>query len=188
MSYREAKSLVLLHSEINATAPKRSRASDGWIGDPAHSSRVSDHNPNAAGVVRARDFTHDPAGGLNCHELANRLVDVMDERHPALGSGAYIIWNRRILSRDRRSEGWRVYTGTNGHTAHLHVSVATDARGYDSLRPWLAEVVQPAPTRGKRIDQALELLRKARDAADRGTKRRQRIGVAIGKLREITRR
>lgn len=37
----------------------------------------------------------------------------------------YVIWNRRIWSASRRSEGWRLYTGTsNPHTDHVHSSHA----------------------------------------------------------------
>lgn len=138
--YREAASLKTLHAEINEAAPDRSIESDGWIGDAAHASRTSDHNPwvidpNGIGVVRARDFTDDPPGGLDCNDLAEFLAGLLG-KHPALGSGAYIIWNRRIISTDRLAEGWRPYTGSNDHTHHLHLSVALAAAGYDSTAPW----------------------------------------------------
>ena len=64
-SWRLAKSLDVLRNQVNAQAPTRSKACDGTIGDQAHSSRASDHNPNAKGVVQAQDFTHDPAGGFD---------------------------------------------------------------------------------------------------------------------------
>ncbi|HSX68117.1 hypothetical protein [Nocardioides sp.] len=142
MTYREAESLKRLKSEIDRAAPRRSTASDGWIGDAAHASRTSDHNPwlkdaSGVGVVRARDFTHDPAGGLDCHKLALFLADALGG-HPALRAGAYIIWNRRIISAKRLSEGWRPYTGSNPHTKHLHLSASTTAgeAGYDSTLTW----------------------------------------------------
>jgi hypothetical protein len=135
MSWRLARSLDVLRDEINTAAPKRSKVSDGSIGDTAHSSRASDHNPNSAGVVRAIDITHDPAGGLDCNDLATDLAGLIGG-HPALRSGGYLIWNARILSADRRSEGWRRYTGSNPHNHHLHISVATAAAGYDSTTPW----------------------------------------------------
>ncbi|MFG1605026.1 FG-GAP repeat domain-containing protein, partial [Actinoplanes sp. NPDC049265] len=34
----------------------------------------------------------------------------------------YIIWNRRIWSSARASEGWRTYSGSNPHTDHVHFS------------------------------------------------------------------
>lgn len=141
MIWRVARALDVLLVEINKAAPNRNKASDGSIGDAAHASRSSDHNPwvvvGGVGVVRARDFTHDPAGGLDCNKLADRLSQMIDEgTHPALGSGAYIIWQRRIKSRDRRTEGWRTYTGSNPHDKHLHLSVALNATGFDSLNRW----------------------------------------------------
>lgn len=144
---RQARSLTTLLAEVNAAAPKRSKLSDGGLGDDKHSKVKSDHNPNAAGVWRARDFTNDPAGGLDCDALAAELVAKLG-RHPALGSGAYLIWERRIISTDRLREGWRRYSGLNAHEKHLHVSVATDDDGYDSTAAWniLATQAAPAPT------------------------------------------
>lgn len=141
VSWRVAKSLDVLLADINKAFPERSKISDGSIGDAAHASRDSDHNPwvidsNGVGVVRARDFTHDPDGGLDCEVLATRLARKLRKgRHPALGSGAYVIWNKRIISRDRIAEGWRPYTGSNTHERHLHLSVALGP-GYDSERAW----------------------------------------------------
>jgi hypothetical protein len=149
MSWRVARSLDVLLNEINAAAPHRNKASDGSIGDAAHATRTSDHNPwvtyAGQGIVRARDFTHDPATGCDCHELAHRLAGLLaGGAHPALRSGAYIIWQRRILSFDRRAEGWRPYSGSNPHEAHMHLSVATDPAGFDSTQPW-GVMVAPTP-------------------------------------------
>lgn len=132
---RRAYALDVLLAEVNKHAPHRSKASDGWIGDPAHAARVSDHNPNAAGVVRAVDITDDPAGGLDGDKLA-LLIAAKLGKLPALGAGAYVIHNRRIISTNRLKEGWRSYSGTNPHEKHVHVSVATASSGYDSRRPW----------------------------------------------------
>ncbi|WP_408895953.1 hypothetical protein ACJ5H2_13635 [Nocardioides sp. R1-1] len=165
MSYREARSLQILLVTVNQHAPNRSRVSDGWIGDAAHASRNSDHNPwvkdvRGVGVVRARDFTHDPAGGLDCHDLARRLAALL-HKHPALGSDAYVIWNRRIISANRLREGWRPYSGANPHTKHLHVSVGTS--GYDSTKPWPLWRVERAVTRLKELRKELrEVLRAAK--------------------------
>jgi hypothetical protein len=134
MTWRLARSLETLRDEINAAAPTRSKASDGTIGDTAHSSRASDHNPNSAGVVRAMDVTDDKPT-FSADALANAVAGLLG-KHPALGSGAYVIWNWRIVSTDRLREGWRPYSGSNGHTKHVHISVATAASGYDSTAPW----------------------------------------------------
>lgn len=141
VSWRVARSLEVLLGEINAAAPNRSKVSDGSIGDAAHASRESDHNPwviyGGQGIVRARDFTHDPAGGLDCNYLATQLAALIAVGgHPACRSGAYVIWNRRIFSFDRRNEGWRTYTGSNPHDHHCHLSVSLDAAGFDSTAMW----------------------------------------------------
>jgi hypothetical protein len=124
MAWRVAYSLNVLLGQLNTLAPNRNKASDGSIGDPAHSSRVSDHNPDDEGIVRARDFTHDPANGLDCNWLANQLVDSGDPRIK------YIIWNRRIWTGE-----WHDYDGTNAHTSHLHLSVVADDRA-DQTHEW----------------------------------------------------
>lgn len=124
--WRAARSLDVLLDEVNSIAPGRSKASDGTIGDAAHAASDSDHNPNDANVVTGRDFTHDPATGADMHRISRRIVAVAP---PAL---KYVIWDRRIWSRARASEGWRPYRGSNPHTRHMHVSVGRGPDGHSS--------------------------------------------------------
>jgi hypothetical protein len=135
MSWRLARSLEQLRNEVNAAAPRRSKRSDGSIGDAAHARTASDHNPNAAGVVCAVDLTHDPSAGADMHRIAEQI---RKSGHPAL---KYIIWNRRIWSKARASEGWRYYGGSNPHSSHMHVSVGVGSDGrstgpYDNTASW----------------------------------------------------
>lgn len=138
MSWRVALALDALLDEVNARAPDRNKASDGSIGDSAHAGRGSDsdHNPwvtlAGVGIVTARDFTHDPNAGADMHSLAAFLQTGHDKRVK------YAIWNRRIMAgTDGPSPWqWRPYSGSNPHTAHLHLSVVADARLYDDTRPW----------------------------------------------------
>lgn len=134
MAWRLANSLKVLLAEVNAAAPNRRKSYDGTIGDAAHSVRASRHNPNAEGVVTALDITHDPAGGMDAHSLARRLVL---RPHPNL---AYIISNRESA---RRSTGWlwKPYYGSSAHDKHIHVAVGTGTdsnprRPYDNETPW----------------------------------------------------
>lgn len=113
---RLANSLVRLRDQVNAAYPSRSKASDGWIGDAAHASSASDHNPNSQGVVNALDLTNDPANGFDAHALADRL---RQNRHPNL---RYIISNGRIASAGT-NWAWGKYSGSNPHSKHIHVSV-----------------------------------------------------------------
>lgn len=116
MSWRVARSLDKLLAQINAYAPRRSKISDGSIGDTAHSSRVSDHNPDARGVVHARDFTHSPSTGFNAHAFVRRLAKDGDRRIK------YLISNRQISNPSIGAGRWRPYSGSNAHTQHAHVS------------------------------------------------------------------
>lgn len=193
MTWRVARSLDVLLAELNAAAPNRSKLSDGSIGDAAHASRSSDHNPwvidsDGIGVVRARDFTHDPADGLDCNQLAPFLAGLLGE-HPALRSGAYVIWNRRIISRDRISEGWRPYTGSNPHDHHLHLSVALDEAGYDSTAPWGWDTEED-PMAGITLDEIREVVREeVATGTDEAVKRilkplRQQVSSARARARQ----
>lgn len=138
--WRKALSIEQLFDEANEACPSRNKASDGTIGDAAHASRSSDHNPwviddRGVGVVRAADVTHSPDHGVDGDVLVQRVAALLG-KHPALGSGAYVIWEARIISTDRLSEGWRPYPGSNEHRAHFHISVATARAGYDSTARW----------------------------------------------------
>lgn len=135
MAWRVARSLNALLEQLNASAPNRSKVSDGSIGDAEHATRDSDHNPwYGPGIVTARDFTHDPAGGLDCHWLAGALTASGDRRIK------YIIWNRRLW----KSGNWRKYTGPNPHTRHLHLSVVASP-ACDDTTAWALNLEDDMP-------------------------------------------
>jgi hypothetical protein len=125
---RRSKAAETLRRQINAAAPNRQRHSDGWIGDAAHRSRKSDHNPNAAGVVLAEDITHDPKGGMDAGALAEVLRREKDARLD------YVIHNKRIFSK-AQGWSWRSYSG-HPHTGHVHISFAKDPKLYDDGKDW----------------------------------------------------
>lgn len=134
--WRVAESLLTLRNQINALSPNRSKASDGTIGDAAHASRLSDHNPwvtdGGTGVVTAIDITHDPAHGIDSEKLAQALIASRDPRIK------YVISNKRICAgTDGPSPWvWRAYTGTNPHSKHVHLSVKSAKAHFDSKTPW----------------------------------------------------
>ena len=134
MAWRVAKSLLRLREQVNAMAPDRSKASDGTIGDAAHASRTSDHNPwvrdGNIGVVTAMDITHDIAHGCDAQALVDALVSSRDPRIK------YIIWNRKIINSRVQPWVWRNYTGLNPHTKHFHLSVRPEKSAYDSQESW----------------------------------------------------
>ena len=121
--------------QVDQRWPKRNKASDGTIGDAAHASRNSDHNPwikeanSRLGVVSAIDITHDPGNGPDCNVLAAALIRNGDKRIK------YIIWSRRIWNPDI-SPYWRPYNGANTHTKHLHLSVRSTKGFYDNEAEW----------------------------------------------------
>lgn len=132
--WRVAKSLLQLRDQWKAAHP--GAASPGFIGDDAHASRDSDHNPwvddpaSSLNVVTAGDFYHQPALGADAYALAEALKRAKDPRVK------YVISRRRIWSLARDREGWRPYNGSNPHTGHTHVSVSSTKSRYDDTRPW----------------------------------------------------
>lgn len=132
---RLARALTQLRSEVNAKWPDRSKDSDGWIGDAAHASRSSDHNPwihdpDGTRVVSAIDITHDPAKGFDSYAFAEWLRTQRDPRIK------YVISNRRIFSSESSPWQWRRYSGSNPHDHHVHISVQEDKAHYDDVRAW----------------------------------------------------
>lgn len=128
MAWKLAKSLDVLRAQINDAYPNRNKASDGTIGNPEHSSRLSDHNPNAARVVCALDITHDPAHGLDAGRMAGTLRLSKDIRIK------YLISNGRISNPSIAGGAWRKYSGKNPHDHHFHISVKSEKA--DVITPW----------------------------------------------------
>lgn len=161
MTYRVAASLEVLREQINRIAPNRDKSSDGGIGDEAHASRSSDHNPwfteNGVGIVTARDFTNDPAHGVDSHQLALALVASRDERIK------YVIDHGRICSgtyQDHPAWVWRPYSGLNKHDHHVHVSVKSEKRYYDDASEWRLNMSLPPETAKTPPSRAHSVLRR----------------------------
>lgn len=143
---RPAKSLVILRDRINKLYPNRSKKSDGMIGDAAHASRQSDHNPDAKGIVKAWDVTHDPKDGPDLNWLASCLI-----KDPRTN---YVIYNRRIW----QNGAWKAYTGSSDpHTNHLHLSVK--ASNCDDASPWNIELKEEPMVTDKQIDDTINQAR-----------------------------
>jgi hypothetical protein len=112
-----------LREQFDDTFPDRDRRSDGWIGDPRHASRPSDHNPDpkAGMVVRAIDVDAD----VYKSGKPDLMPDIANQIRLAAKRGekriSYIIFNGRIAS-SRMGWRFRKYRGINPHNSHLHVS------------------------------------------------------------------
>jgi hypothetical protein len=103
---------------VNSAFPSRDTRSDGALGDTSHSSRRSDHNPDAKGWVRAIDIdanlSNDPKAS---YVFANQLR-LLARRDRRL---SYLIYSGRIASR-KTLWRWRPYKGVNPHVTHIHIS------------------------------------------------------------------
>lgn len=113
--------------QATALSPLRNKASDGLLPSAAHlkASPNSDHNTGLA-----VDLTHDPAKGIDCQEIFNKLKE--DERV------SYLIFRGKIWSKEK---GERKYVGSNPHNKHLHISIK-DAKAGDTS-PWFWWKNQP---------------------------------------------
>ena len=137
-TWRVAQSLLFLRDQVNKKWPKRSKGWDGTIGDAAHATRASDHNPwvkdGAMGVVTAMDITHDAKNGCDAGKLAEAIRASKDKRVK------YIIWNKRIANSeaigDAKAWAWRPYNGSNPHDHHVHISVKDTKNRYDATDAW----------------------------------------------------
>jgi hypothetical protein len=135
-----APSLRAMFDEADRRWPKRSRVSDGSIGDRAHAARTSDHNPDASGDVLAGDLTDDKDNGCDADLFAEHLRKSRDPRVK------YVICNGKVF----RSYGssawqWTPYTGANGHFAHTHVSILDTAEAKNDTSPWFDYADAPDP-------------------------------------------
>jgi len=138
MSWHLAPSLVDFRNEVNKKWPKRSKKSDGTIGNASHAATKSDHNPNSRGSVNAIDITYP---GVNPTTIIAAV-----KKHPAAN---YVIFNRKIYS---RKNGWKAekYTGISPHTEHLHISILQTKAAENSKVKWFATATpakKPAPAK-----------------------------------------
>ena len=106
--------------QATALRPKRNRASDGLLPSKAHIKQNpnSDHNSGFA-----CDLTHDPANGIDCFEIYEKL-----QSDPRV---KYLIFTGKIWS---AKNGETKYSGVNQHNKHLHISIK-DNKGND-ISPW----------------------------------------------------
>ena len=116
--------------QATALRPGRKKASDGLLPSAAHQLQNpnSDHN-TGFGV----DLTHDPLNGVDCFLLFQKLKT--DARVK------YLIFSGKIWSKERASEGDRVYDGPNKHPHHIHISIKENC-GNDTSPwfPWLGSI------------------------------------------------
>lgn len=168
--------LTNFRKAVNTRWPNRDKASDGTIGDTAHASRTSDHNPDPDGSVDAWDMDVD---GVD--------VELLKQVFQAHESSAYWIHNDQIA---RRSSGWRresyAYAGPdrNRHTKHVHWN--TRSTHEDSTKPWVIPA-PPAPPAAEEDDMKLIIAREESDpkvyVGNGVTRRHIKTETDLGNLR-----
>lgn len=167
---------VSLRQAINTIAPNRDKGSDGSIGDPAHATGVSGHNPDdTPGViaergdadsipeVRAIDVDADlRQAGLTMLKIIQAILGSAAERARLIyiifcpPGGTPVIWHK--------GDGWqaRRYNGPNPHDKHAHFSgdPAADTNGspWPSVLALGADVVTPAETEQIAVASGKEVL------------------------------
>lgn len=161
--------LKTLFAEFDRIAPKRDKASDGSIGDTAHSQTKSDHNPDSRGLVHAIDVDN------NLNESDLTMEKVVQFLLARCRSGAekrlrYIIYNRRIWS---ASSDWvqKTYTGASPHTEHAHFSASYTTSLEASTASWHLEDIPVAMTAADKTwvqNQNKDLLTKIEDLLESG--------------------
>jgi len=127
---RATPAAIAVLRQATALAPKRNKLSDGLLPSKAHikANPNSDHNTGLA-----VDLTHDPKAGIDCAEIFEKLKE--DERVE------YLIFNKKIWSRQKAKQGNRKYTGSNPHTKHIHISILPTSANDTS--PWFWWMNQP---------------------------------------------
>ena len=116
--------------QATAIKPLRKKISDGLLPSAAHQKQNPDSDHNTGYAV---DLTHDPINGINCVEIFEKLKE--DKRVK------YLIFQGKIWSKEKAKQGNRVYTGSNKHNKHLHISI-NDGMGNDTS-PWFWWMNQP---------------------------------------------
>jgi hypothetical protein len=110
---------VTLRDQINKRWPNRDKSSDGWIGDTAHQSRPSDHNPEADGFVHALDIDKD---GIDADALADQLIALARSGKDG-GRLKNIVFKGRVASGTYANRYWIWREDSDlGHYHHIHVS------------------------------------------------------------------
>ena len=142
LAKKASPAAIAVLRQATALFPKRKRLSDGLLPSSAHVKQNpnSDHNTGLA-----VDLTHDPKNGIDCAAIYEFLKED--------GRVSYLIFDGRIWSKEK---GDRVYTGSNKHEKHLHISIKPEFAKDEA--PWFGWLGGP-----KRIGRAkARLKRKAK--------------------------
>lgn len=123
---------VQLRDQVDTWFPDRcTKSPEGWLGDSRHSTRKSDHNPDADGWVRAIDINSRLESSDSLAPYLADQIRIAAKSDPRI---SYVIYNSKIAS-SKLGWRWRKYTGINPHKRHLHCSFTKlgdlDGRPFD---------------------------------------------------------
>jgi hypothetical protein len=132
--------LTTWRTSVNKHYPRRTKLSDGTIGDTAHQAESSsEHNPDPDGSVDAWDCdvnllgSSNPLGStLEVAAMRGLLAEFQKQPQAQLW-----IFQRKIANRDVGNWKIRVYTGPSPHDHHCHFQ----SRQSQETRPYTGEVV-----------------------------------------------
>jgi len=148
MAWFAEPSVKFILLDANRVAPHRSHASDGTIGDAAHSASTSDHNPDTDGGVHACDVTHDPEGGYDAHawalKVADRIKAGKEKRVKYIvtndGKGADQIFNPSVSLTWRQNGAYKTE-----HRNHCHYSILYTDAAENDVTPFFVSDEHPEP-------------------------------------------
>lgn len=148
--------LTTFRKEVNARWPNRDKTSDGTIGDAAHQSTSSDHNPDSDGSVDAWDMDVELNGVGQPYKDDLWVVINAALKHESI---QYVIYDSRITSRTWGLGVWRAYDGPSPHDHHVHFN--TRPAYENSTKPWLP----PEEEKPMTADEYLKILSDSRVSA-----------------------
>jgi hypothetical protein len=128
LAKKASPSAIAVLKQATAFWPKRNKAADGLLPSKAHIKQNpnSDHNSGLA-----VDLTHDPANGVDCKDIFNKLKSDLRVK--------YLIHAGRIYQDGHENN----YSGPNKHNHHLHISIKPEYVNSDhNWFGWMGEVPQ----------------------------------------------
>lgn len=121
-AWKPVAGITVLRDQVNKRFPRRDKRSDGIVGDSAHASRPSDHNPDSRGYVHALDLDEDFGGKGDNMRFANELIEYARSGSNGAERLKYVVYEDKVASGTHANEFW-VWRGSGyGHTHHIHVS------------------------------------------------------------------
>lgn len=128
MRWVKVKWIDPLFRAVDRLFPNRLHAQDGTIGDTAHATGTSGHNPDDTPGVQAERQDADAVPEVRACDVDARGVDgdavvraIVSRDNPDRRKLIYVIWNGHIW---RADNNWvrEVYTGKDPHDKHIHFS------------------------------------------------------------------